>query len=204
MSKKDEDLLDDDFDFDNNSNESSFDFEPQKMDSTTFKQRNDPQELLERYRLQLMNAYKVKEVIKDDEGKEKEIYKIKLKKNTKPKANKQGVEDIISYVEKFINNHTVQGNINSMEEFRNFMRYVSNDLTTHFMAMRKDWEIPINEIDTVIASAINLIELFLTRTLFNEERKSYGESYKETTNTEIRPKDKLNMIQKIGSFMGWK
>ncbi len=201
MNKDDYDELDfDDLD----SRENSLDFEPQRMDKDVFKQRNDPQKLLQRYKLQLMNCYTRKEEVLDKKGKKKTIFKVHKKKNTYAKANSQGVEDIINYVEKLINSHTVQGNIDSMSDFRHLMRHVSNDLTMHFMTMRREWDVKLNDIDSIIAGAINLIELFLTRTIFNEERKGYGESFKETTNREVRPKDRMSIMQKLGSFMAGK
>ena len=69
------------------------------------------------------------------------------------------------------------------------------------MVMRNKWAVNITDIDSIIASSINLTELFLSRTLNNEERKSYGESYKETTNREFKPSDKVNFMQKLGSFL---
>lgn len=194
-----------DFDFeDYKENTNSFDFEPQKMDRDTFELRTDPSNLLKRYKLQLMNAYIRQEEQVDKKGTKKTITKIYFKKHTTPKANSQGVEDIINYVEKLINNHTVQGNIESVEQFRNLMRCVSNDLTIHFIVKREDWGIKENDIDFLIVGAINLIELFLTRTLFNEERKGYGETYKETTNRDIKQKEKKSLFERIGSFVGWK
>ncbi|MCK4522454.1 MAG: hypothetical protein KAU20_07815 [Nanoarchaeota archaeon] len=181
--------------------EETFGHDPSNTDADTFKQRTDPQKLLERYRLQLMNAYKVADEVKGDHGVTKTVFRIKCKKNTKPKANKQGVEDIISYLEKFINSHVVQGNLPTPEEYRLRLRHISNDLTVHFMAMRKDWDIPLNEIDAVISNAINIIDLFLTRTLFNEERIRFGESFKETVSKDIKPIRKENPFQKVASYL---
>ena len=182
-------------------NESSYSFQPQHNDGETFKIRNDPAELLERYKLQLMNAYKEKVITPGKDGQDVITFKIKRKKNTRPKANKQGVEDIISYVEKFINGHTVQGNIESMDEYRNKMRHIANDITCHFMGQRKLWGIDINEIDSVSSNAINLIDIFLTRLLFNEERKGYGEGFKEVTSRDIKPMERPSIFQKVGSFL---
>ena len=193
----DDDLFDDDTkDF-----EETNSFNPQQMDPGTFKQRNDPKELLFRFKLQLMNCYTVVTTTKDENNKPVKIIKIKRKKNTKPKANKQGIEDIISYVEKFINSHTVQGNTDSFEQFKDKMRFISNDITMHFIANRKDWGITIKDVDTLISNTINLVDLFLTRTLYNEERKSYGESYKETYHKDVKPQRDENVFQKVGNYL---
>lgn len=170
-------------------------------DTDTFKQRNDPAPLLEKYRLQLLKAYKYQETTTDENGNVHKVWKVKIRKGTKPTANKQGVEDIINYVEKIINNHVVQGNIDSLNEYRTKMRFISIDVTTHFIAKRKDWNVSIGDIDILISNTVNLIDLFLTRTLFNEERKLYGVSYKETTNRDIKPVERKSMFQSIGSFL---
>jgi len=189
--------------FNSNSYETSLSSYPQSdlQSSGTFKLRTDPTDLLEAYRLQLMNAYKKEVEVKQEDGTTKRIIKIRFKKNTKPRANKQGVEDIISYVQKFINNHTVQGNIKDMNEFRNFMREASNSITMHFHTKRAEWGILKSDIDTIICNAIDLVHLFLTRALENEERKLYGETYKENTSREIRPENKPNLLQKLGGFL---
>jgi len=172
---------------------------PQESDPDTFRQRNDPKELIERYKLNLMNAYIVYEQQKDKDTEEMvSIKKIKIKKNTKPKANKQGVADIIGYLEKFINSHVVQGNIYNMDEFRNKMRSISSDVIIHFIAHRVEWGMTIDDIDEIIGTTINLIDLFLTRTLFNKEREGYGESYRETVNRDIRPAAKPGLITRTG------
>ena len=189
--------------FNSNSYENSISSYPQADLNTsgTFKLRTDPSELLESYRLQLMNAYKVEKEVKQEDGTTKKIIKIKFKKNTRPRANKQGVEDIISYVQKFINNHSVQGNIPDMNEFRNFLRSVSNNLTMHFHTKREEWGILKSDIDSIISNAIDLVHMFLTRPLDNEERKLYGETYKESTSREIRPEQRQNLFQKLGGFL---
>jgi len=207
-----EDDLRDSYD-DNGDYDSSFsEFRPQQLDGSTFKQRNDPQELLYRFKLKLMNAYEeVKEVEDPTTGKISKVCKIKRKRNGKngylpSRVNKQGVEDVMAYVENIINGHVVQGNIENMSEFRTKMRYIGNDVTCHFIAKRADWGASINDTDILISNTINLFDLFLTRTLENEERKGYGESYKEETKRELKPEVKQNVFQKVASTLagkGW-
>jgi len=181
----------------------SHSYSPNINSENQFKIRNDPKDLLERYKLSLMNAVIVETVVIDPEtGKETKRKKVKFIKGTKPICNKQGQQGIITYLERFINNHTVQGNIPSMEDFNNYMRYVSTDLICHYISNRKDWGMSIRNIDKVISTSIHEIHIFLTRTLFNEERKLYGESFKETTSVEKRPENKASVWQKMGSFLG--
>jgi len=182
--------------------EDSSSFTPQSLEGDNFKQRNDPEKLLYRFRLDLLNAYEQTSKVMDEaSGEYKTTTKVKRKHATNPKCNSQGVADIISYMEKFINSHTVQGNIPSESEFKSKMRFISMDLTLHFIANRKNWGISLDDTDILISNATNLIELFLSRTLFNEERKGYGESYKETTTKNITAAEKTNSLQKVANFL---
>lgn len=188
--------------------ESQYTNSPQSMDINTFKQRNDPAELLMRYRMQLMNAYPIRiDTVDDETGRKSSKMVVRRKKDGKGNplpmlCNKKGVEEIISYIEKFINNHVVQGNIETQNEYRNRMRYISNDITVHFITKRQDWDIKLTDTDLIISNTINIVDLFLTRTLFNEERRAYGETYKETTNRELKTQEKPNIFQRVGGALG--
>jgi len=185
-------------------------FTPQSLDRDTFKARNDPQDLLHRFRLQLLNAYETSKQEEDPTtGKlvTKRFIKIRtdLKgKKIAPTCSKRGVDEILAYIEKYINGHTVQCNIDNMSEFRNNMRFIGNDIICHFIAKRADWEMSLKDCDILISNAYNIVALFLSRGLFNEERKGYGESYKENTHREVRPESKPNVFQKLGGYLAGK
>jgi hypothetical protein len=191
-------FLDDGFNFEETSS-----FSPNRSDADTFKQRNDPQQLLWRFRLDLLNAYEVEEEVFDDKANSyKKVRKVKRKKGTHPKANSQGISDIMSYMEKFVNSHTVQGNIIDRGELDRKMKFISNDIVLHFVANRSDWGITIADVDILISTSTNLIDQFLSRSIGDGERKGYGESYKETTNKEIKRDDKPSTLQKMASYLG--
>jgi len=181
--------------------EDNFNFTPQNLDSNTFKQRNDPSDLLYRYKLQLMNAFVVEVETEDEDGRKKKTKKVRQRKGTVPKANKEGIEDIISYIETFINSHIVQSNLPSMNDYNDRMMCISQDITKHFIEFADKWGLSISDVDLLIRKTVNLVDLFLTRALFNEERKGYGEAFKETTHKEIRNEDKPNLLQKFGSML---
>lgn len=182
--------------------EFSTDWRPQQMDSNTFKQRNDPSNILHYFRLELMQAYEVEEIIKDPEtGDEKKVKKIKHKANVEPLANKQGVEEIISYLRKFINNHTVQANLTSTEEYNKRLKIISNNLCCHFISNRIAWGISLQNIDILITYTTELIDMFYTRTLMDKERSHYGEGFKDTTHREFRPQEKTGAFQKFAHFL---
>lgn len=195
MKDDDIDIYDDADDFSD-----SWGYEPKNLDPNTFKLRNDPDTLLKSIRLELMNAYEKEVTYIDDEGIERTKTKIVKKKNTEPKANEEGIEDIISYLRKFINNHVVQGNIPTEDKLILDMKHISQDITAHFHNKRESWEISHEDIDTIISTCTNLVYFFLTRLLFNEERKSYGESFKESSHKEIKERPRNGMFQKMGRF----
>lgn len=177
-------------------------FTPQNLnDGSTFKTRNDPAELLERFKLQLLNAYKVVIREKDETG--KTITKIKLKriKGTEPIANKQGVSDIFAYWEKFLNGHLVQTNFESMEDLNHIFHPIADTIVKDFLAMRKEWGVSHPQIDLLISNTKYVFYIFLRRGLRNEERRGYGEVYKETTERKTGYQEKENVFQKVGSYM---
>lgn len=192
----------DDFYLDDyNSNAFSNSFNPQRLERDTFKQRNDPEIILHRFKLQLMNAYEEEAKVKDENGVEKVVKTLKFKKNTVPLCSKQGVEEIIGVAEKYINSHTVQGNMENFEQFRNTMRAIAFNIYDAFIEKRRDWQMSIKDCDIISTTLKDMVHLFLTRTLFNEERKGYGESYKETTHHETKAQEKPNFFQKVGGFL---
>jgi hypothetical protein len=194
--------INDDYHDDEFSNYSETTYTPRNNDGETFKIRNDPSPLLEKFKLDLLSAYKVEEIIRLESGEERTITKIKRKKNTRPMANKQGVEEIMLYLTHYINNATVQGNFTTGDEYNKRMRYISVDITRHFITRRANWDVRIDQIDMLIANAVNLIDIFLTRPLGDGERKSYGESFKENTSRNIDDKKKTNWMEKVAGYIG--
>ena len=81
------------------------------------------------------------------------------------------------------------------------MLFISQDINTHFLAHRKKWGVTIDEIDVLIRTTVSLVDLFLRRALFNEERKGYGEQYRETTHKEFKQEERPNPLQKFGNFL---
>lgn len=192
-------------DYDNiNEEENLYSNEP-ISDETIFKQRNDPAPILEQLRLELLNKEKIKVPYIDQktgERYDKEI--IVQKKNTTPRMNEQGINAFITYLRFLINNHTVTGNLVTREDYNIRMRYISDDIVSHLTIRREDWGITINDLDPIIASSQNFVDLFLTRTLFNEERKGYqGFTENRTINTRP-PERRPGLIDRLGRGFGFR
>ena len=187
--------------------EGSIEHKPTEIDSSTFEKRNDPKNIIRNLKMQLLNVYE-KEIREEDEetGAIRTRKIIKPIPGTKPLCNKQGVQEIISYVENYINGHTVQSNFLDIRDFNRYMLFVAQDVTQHFTCMRKDWGLSINQLDILISRVVNIIDSFLRRALYNKERESYGETYKENYvhNDRVAEEKSPGILKKaFNSFARW-
>lgn len=178
-------------------------FNPLSNDSGTLKQRTDTSDLFLEFKLQLMGAYKVTETYIDPQTNEqRKIVKIKKKKNVETPVNKQGVEDVVGYINRLVNNHTVMGNIQNSNDFNDIMRSISMHTVQDFIAKRVEWEASVQDVKWIITNTNHLIHLFLTRAIDHGEAKSIGETTSETTHRDVKPPIKENPLQKIAAFIG--
>ena len=175
--------------------------EPPKFDDSTFDRRNDPSPLLHQFKLNLLNAYEQEETRRTPDG---DVFTVKVIKpipKTKPKANKQGIEELMRYMRSIINRHLVQANISDNNEFNRRMEAISKDCTIHFVNNRRSWGITHADTDILISNAVNMFDLFLTRALYNKEREGYSEGFKEVTSKGNNPEKKKG--GGIASIANW-
>jgi len=172
---------------------------PMEMNDSTFRQRNDPSLILQRFKLSLLNAYIDEEETTDPvSGQSRIKKKVKPIPGTKPLMNKQGVEECVSYLERFVNNHSVQTYYVSKEDFNTDMLYISQDITQHFILKRKDWGVDISQIDILIGTLVNQVEIFLRRGIENKERDGYNVTTRESNNRSFD--DKANRSGVLSRF----
>lgn len=196
------DDFDDFTDKDLDSYETMVSRQPRSDDYNTFVQRNDPKPIIDRLKLRLMNAYEEEiEVIDEKTGKAHKKIKLHFIPKTKPLANKQGIQQILSYVENYVNNHCVQAHIIDKVDYNAKMNAYADDITLHFIANREKWGIFIGDCDILISTTIGQLELFLSRALYNKEREGYTDGYKEVVDRKIQPMQKPSMVQRAGSFL---
>ena len=70
--------------------------------------------------------------------------------------------------------------------------------TRTWWTKRKEWDIKLNDVNHLITSVTTMIYYFLTRTIGNEERRGYGEQFKEQTTREYRnTATKPNMFSRL-------
>lgn len=178
--------------------------EPPNLDGDTFKQRNDPSPLLKEWKLELSACYeKIEEIFNEATGETKSVHKIKKKKNTDPVVNKQGTEEIINFFRGYINSHMVQGNFITTEIFNNYAMQMANDFVSILWVKRIDWGITIPNAVVLSKKRFTVAE-YMTRLIQDAERKHYTEGYKETTQVNKSPVEKVNWLQKLMSGGGKK
>lgn len=168
---------------------------PMEMNDSTFRQRNDPSLILQRFKLSLLNAYiDESETTEPVTGTTKTIKKVKPIPGTKPLMNKQGVEECVSYLERFVNSHSVQTYYVSKEDFNTDMLYISQDVTQHFILKRKEWGVDISQIDVLIGTLVNQIEIFLRRGIENKERDGYNVTTRESNSRSFEDNKSRNGV----------
>jgi len=137
--------------------------------SSVLKVRLDVEAVLERIRIFLTGN--IQSVAYDKEGRPF----IQTEKVTAPKANKQGIHFIMSYVENIINPQVVQGNL----DFGQYQSYISechDGLLYNIMNNLHNWGISEDDYEPIVDNIMNLVQLFITRLLDNKERDSYAQS----------------------------
>ena len=103
-----------------------------------------------------------------------------------PLANEKGIQSLINWISMHINPQTVQGNFLTRngfsQEFQDFMYFFHTALATHLMDNMERYDIDEAEYSGIITVIRNLVERFLSRSIGNLERESYGETFKSVEN----------------------
>ena len=112
-----------------------------------------------------------------------------------PLANEKGIQSIISWISMHINPHTVQGNFLTRngfsEEFQEFMFHFHTDFAEHLMNNMYIYEIEETEYSGIVTIIRNMVERFLSRSIGNLERASYGETFKSVESISSQPRQGL-------------
>ena len=165
-------------DFSMDENEFNLERKPQNEGYDTFSLRTNPEELLTKFELQLRNKYLKKH--KDGKVTQEQIT------GTQPLCSEEGIQEILFMLKGIVNNHTVQGNQTNITEHRLRMREIADSVTIFFYAHSRGWGLEDIRINSLIDNIYFLMDLFLSRTIENKERELYGETFKETTNRDLK------------------
>ena len=122
-----------------------------------------------------------------------------LKKNSirigVPKANDRGIAAILNWMQMIINPQVVQGNFPSdkhgfSEYYDRYIYECQVGLMDLLMVNLYEYDIAETEVQGIISGMMRLIIPFMTRLIDNKERESYGETFKEVTNSNLQDRRK--------------
>lgn len=110
---------------------------------------------------------------------------IRVKKCGEPLANKEGQHKVLMWVRMRVSHATVQGNFKSKDDFMQFISSMYSRLNFDVHRNCNQWGIKDGDLRYLIGGIMDMVELFLSRTIDNEERKLFG-GIKETSKEERR------------------
>jgi hypothetical protein len=189
-----------------NSAEFTMEMNPSNNDNSTFKIRNDTEELLLRIKLHLLNAYKEIVIFVDPDTKEeRRQYKIKRVKGTNPICNKQGLAEIEGIIESYVNGHTVQTNYLNKEDFNTDISFICSNIILEIVMNREKWGLTSEAVYSLTSRITDLVSLFLRRGIDNKEREGYSETIKESTHRDLNNnQNNKGFMDNLRNLMGGK
>lgn len=107
-------------------------------------------------------------------------------------ANDEGIQNLLNFVVSTINSHTVQGNTDKNELYE-ILYSTYLHLAKMLMLNSGKWGIDNKNREHILETLMLMIRLFLSRTIGNEERKSYQPLIQKDT-TQVIEKEKRKLI----------
>lgn len=163
------------------------------IDNNLLQVRLNTQELISQVEDYLRGAKQI--IVEEEKG------RLKNKRISigKPKANDLGVQSLLNWISSTVNPHTVQGNFPVDKSGRSplYDRYICEyqiELGDMVIMNLYDWEISEAEIPSIIANIMLLIQPFMTRTIDNGERNSYGQTMKTQETNIVRDKNSIPLM----------
>jgi|TARA_Y100000034_G_scaffold66269_2_gene80033 hypothetical protein len=154
--------------------------------------RLNAEPIIEKLRVFLSGEYPV--ITYDGEGKAQVTYE----QTGEPKANKRGVQAILSYVSSVINPQTVQGNFIDMKHYDDYIFDVHTTLARTIMINLVNWEINIYDYSLITGQIMHLIIPFMSRLIDNKERDSYTNTIRSfETSTIHSPHEKHGLFERF-------
>jgi len=138
------------------------------IDASAIKYRLDNEPMLQKIELYLRSA----KIVGRQEG---DNYIEEMIKVARPLANEEGVQSIMGYLQMTVGAHNVQGNL-TWERYDALIFEINIYLAENIMANLHTWGIRVEDYNVIIDSIMTTIQLFISRTVDNQERISYGQS----------------------------
>lgn len=146
------------------------------------KLRLDTQELLNKIELFLSG----KRLIITQDEQTGEFKSVRVPLGT-PRLNDQGLQDILNYIGGIVNPSAVQGNFND-KMFNNYIYEVRTELNEMIFNNIDVYGIDERNYKGIIDFIVKLIEPYMSRTINDGERKSYGQTIKTTETATLEQK----------------
>jgi len=109
------------------------------------------------------------------------------------KANKRGIQDLLNYCRALINPQIVQGNF-TKDQYIDFIIEKRIEVARMCFVNFNTWQLKYDDtISEVTDFVMNMVEPFLSRTIDNEERKSYAATIRTNETNTVSGKD-FNMF----------
>jgi hypothetical protein len=110
--------------------------------------------------------------------------------------NSKGIQSTMMYLQLIFNPQVVAGNFSDTKGKTGYMQYAEYlcrgrmDLADYLMKNMKSFDIKDENYAGIISSIMRTLEAFMTRLLYNEERKSYAATMRmvETNQTNVKGK----------------
>lgn len=104
-----------------------------------------------------------------------------------PMVNDRGRQHILFWLRSRVNTPGIMGNLKTEERFDHFIADLTLELSQDMTLNSKFWGVNENCLQLLHSSLIDMVELVLSRTLENEERKSLT-GYREVNRHEVHDK----------------
>lgn len=163
-------------------------------DYTALKLRLDTTQILQKIEIYMRGYQEVVKIQRDGTP----YYELEPVAN--PKANTNGVFNIMSFLQGVMSTSTVQGNIEDWNEYRNTIAYIRDDLSQAIMTNRINWGVKIYDFESLIDFIMVHIKMYLSRTVKNKERESYANTITHTESNTALQRDKPRWKMKVPGF----
>jgi hypothetical protein len=114
----------------------------------------------------------------------------------KRKVNDEGLQSIMMFLEMVLNPSVVQGNFSDTKGKSGYMQYAEYlcrtrmDFADYLMKNMQQFDIKDEDYNGIISTIMRTIEPFMTRLLYNEERKNYANTIRSIENLQTGGKNK--------------
>lgn len=99
-----------------------------------------------------------------------------------PKLNREGVNQVLSFISSVFNSQNVQGNFDDAR-YDSYIEEFNINLAGMLVENAAAFEISDESIEPICDFTMSLIVPFMTRTLYNKERDSYAQTLQHRENT---------------------